>query len=179
MMPDEHGDIRPIPDPTKLTTEVLMREISRVEAGLGEAILKLKEFHELDRRRLEEVADATVKDMVNRIDCVEEIIGEKLTAVQLQFDLVERQRRESKQDNQTALDAALIAMKESLNGLGSTYTAAHSTLVSLVDDLRSRITALEALRTGGKEGSTTMYAVVGIILTVVWIAISLLAFVHR
>lgn len=180
MMPsDPSGDIRPIPDPTKLTTEMLNREITRVEKESAIEVLRLRELHELDIRRLHELADQTVRGLRDKVDCVEEIVGERLTAVKLQFDLVERQRVESKEDNTRALDAALAAMKDSHVSLGNTYNSAHGTLVARVDAIDKKITTLESMRMGSKETNTSVYAALGIILTIIWIAIAILSYVHR
>jgi hypothetical protein len=187
MDPEEPvGELIPRPDPTKLTAEALKslneaftRELARMEKQFNKAIDNLLEYHRLDLQRMEEVLTEKQSIGMGLVHNIKEVYDQKLAAVALQFDLVERQRIEIRQNNATALDAALTSMKESHAALGNTYTSSHTALVSLVDDIKGRVTALEAMRMGSKETNTGMYAALGIILTIVWIAITVLALYHR
>jgi len=177
MAPEDEslGELLPRPDPTRLTTEALMREISRVDKQFTAALDNLLEFHKLDLQRIEQVLTEKQNIGMNIVHGLREVYDEKLTAVQLQFDLIERQRVELRANTGKALDAALAANKDSLESLGHTYNTSHVALVALVDDIKSRVTALEAMRMGSKETNAGLYAVMGVILTIVWIAITILA----
>jgi len=73
----------PVPDPTVLTTQALYREVS-----------SLRELIEL------------------RIEDLSGLLDEKFLRTEQQFELVERQRVEQKNDTKNAVDAALTAQKE-------------------------------------------------------------------
>ncbi len=129
---------RPVPDPTVLTTEQLLREIARI--------------------------DQRMTDLLSGAD---EIVAEKLHSVELQFALVERQRVEQKVDTKSAVDAALIAQKEAvreqttaseraiakseaatakqIEQMATTFTTAIGGLADLVADLKDRVGRIESL----------------------------------
>ena len=83
---DDHGSVsKPQPDPTVLTTEQLLREISNAIT----------------------LVDSPVKR-------VEDVTLERLVSVEKQFTLIERQRVEQKLDTEKAVAAALSAAKEAV-----------------------------------------------------------------
>ena len=79
------ADNKPTPDPTILTTEQLLREISNV-----------KEWSK------------------SLVDSSRDITVEQFKSVETQFGLIERQRVEQKKDTKDAVDAALAAAKEAV-----------------------------------------------------------------
>lgn len=143
-----HGETPPVPDPTILTTEALLREVARVK----------------------ELVDAM-------LDGIGHVIDEKFSSVDRQLALVEQQRVEQKQDTKAAVDAALTAQKEavkeqttaseraiakseaattkSIEQLGSTFTTAFDGQRRDIDDLKERITGVEQQKKGGQEAAGT------------------------
>jgi hypothetical protein len=100
---DDEGS-RPVPDPTLLTTEALLREISHLE---------------------------------------------KL--INLRFELIERQRLESKEDNQKALDAALLTAKDSVAALAAAAELERSVILGSLGELKDRIIAVESTALGASQ----------------------------
>jgi hypothetical protein len=156
------GDWTPRPDPTVLTTAALEREIGHIKSLL-------------DRD----------------VQALEDVMGEKFTAVDKQLTLVEQQRVEQKQDTKTAVDAALLAQKEAvreqtiasersiaksetatnqqLQQLGQTFTTAFEGLRRDIDDTKQRLTVVEATKAGGQQASVGIYAFAGFILVLLTI----------
>jgi hypothetical protein len=140
----ETGDIRPIPDPTLLTTAALLREVARLEALMDE-----------------------------RMRGISSLQNEKFRRVEQQFELVEQQRVEQKSDTKAAVDAALTAQKEAvkeqtiaseraiakseaatskqLEQLGATFTTAFDGVRRDMDGIRERIGAIEQRKLGAQE----------------------------
>lgn len=91
------------PDPTVLTTEQLMREMSSVE----------REFALRQETRQREIK--ALKELVETlISALADVTAEEFRSVKTQFELIERQRVEQKSDTKAAVDAALIAQKEAV-----------------------------------------------------------------
>jgi anti-sigma-K factor RskA len=98
----------------------------------------------------------------------------------LHLELIERQRVESKADNQRELNAALVAAKENVNSFKETYDTGHSSMLVSIDALRQRVTALESAALGynatrtdqrharneGRDNLALWIAVASVILTV-------------
>lgn len=139
---------RPVPDPTILTTEQLLREVDRV-----------KEL------------------MLSEIRGIERETGQRLHAIDERFDLVERQRVEQKADTKDAVDAAFSASKEAvreqttasdraiaksetsmleqLKQLERTLTTSTDALRRDIDEVKDRATRSEGQKAGGDEVKTT------------------------
>jgi hypothetical protein len=124
---DDTGNWTPRPDPTLLTTEQLVREISHL------------------------------KDLQN-----------------LRFELIERQRLESKEDNQKALDAALLAAKDSVSSLAATYQTGNTVLITALDEVKTRLTTIESRDVGKKETTTSMMAWIGLGSSLVYITTTII-----
>jgi hypothetical protein len=159
----------PVPDPTVLTTQALLREITGVRE-LFES--QLAHRHELYQS---EIAS------LNRINV------EKFAKVEQQFELVERQRVEQKQDTKQAVDAALTAQKEAvkeqttasglaiaksetgtskqLEQLAANFQTAFSGQTVSIDDVKERITRLESAKTTEATVRTDSRAGIGL-----WVA---------
>lgn len=184
-------DWRPVPDPTALTTEALNREIDRL------------------RSSFEAARDAMHTLLSERIDAIVSLMDEKLRRVDQQFDLVERQRIEQKEDTKAAVDAALTAQKEAVKEQtiaseraiaksetattkqaeqqSNTFATAIESLRRAIDDnkdrlvvIESRVIAIEQQRIGSREtlgehreSNTALIAIVGLVLTVIIIAVSI------
>ncbi len=150
---------RPIPDPTVLTTEQLLREIGAVN----------------DRM-------AAVANVCNKnTEALEALINEKLAGVSDHFALIERQRVEQKNDakeaaaQQTDLSERAIAKSETvmstqLEQLSTTFKTEVSSLVIRMDELRDRVGRIESIKTGATQTYAGMYALAGFILVVLTIA---------
>jgi DNA repair exonuclease SbcCD ATPase subunit len=169
---DHDGDTRPIPDPTVLTTEQLIREITTLNNTL----------------QLQLTAQQVLVD-------------QRLDSVGAHLEHIESQRVEQKQDTKAAVDAALAAAKEAvkeqtsasdrainksddstseqLKQMSTTFTTAIAAVGGSIGDAKERITALESLRLGVKENLSGVYALIGLIITVAVLGLGILTFLTR
>jgi predicted GTPase len=156
-MPDDPGS-RPVPDPTVLTTEQLLREVAAVRDFV------LVQLASADRLFHTEV------------DALRELATQ-------QFLLVERQRVEQKADTKAAVDAALTAQKEAvqeqtaatdkaiqktetstgeqLKQLATNFRTEMAGLLVSLGDVKDRLVVLESLRVGAQESRAGLYAAIG------------------
>jgi hypothetical protein len=164
-MPDND---RPVPDPTVLTTEQLLREVAN-------AVLLLEA----------------------KINGLNEVTQEKLNSVDKQFALIERQRVEQKTDTATAVQAALSAAKEAvkeqtaasdksitktekatgdqLQQLTITFDTAIKGLTDILGDTKERVGKIESRKEGGLEMQRQRDVTLGQIIGIVVGSISLLS----
>lgn len=118
-------DIRPIPDPTILTTEALNREIATLRESIEiwrdgfERLLLEKDGHitstlQSETSRIDDKFEQVESEMRTRLSTLQEIIDSQLAKVSQRFELQEQQRIEQKNDTKAAVDAALTAQKEAV-----------------------------------------------------------------
>jgi cobalamin biosynthesis Mg chelatase CobN len=129
------------------------------------------------------------------IEGLEAIVAEKFRSVDQQLELVERQRVEQKKDTKDAVDAALTAQKEAvreqttaseraiakseaamtkqLEQLGETFKTAIGGLTDALADLKDRVTAIEAVKQGGREQRSDSTAMFGYIVGALGVLISI------
>ena len=104
---DAPAEWKPIPDPTVLTTEALNREIALVREYTERSLTSMQTSFEAGRDAMHDLLDA-------KIDASIALEDEKFRKVMREFDLLEKQRIEQKDDTQKAVDAALTAQKEAV-----------------------------------------------------------------
>ena len=161
--------LTPVPDPTVLTTQQLLREMAKQDASLQK---ELTAFHQL--------------------------MDEKFRSVDQQLQLVERQRVEQKSDTKAAVDAALTAQKEAvkeqttatdkaiektekgtneqLKQITINFNASMTNLQDIINDVKERLTKIESFRIGDSENksgnqATAAIAVLGASLLVSIVAV--------
>jgi tetrahydromethanopterin S-methyltransferase subunit A len=153
------ADYSPPSDPSELTTAQILRET---------AILR-------------ELLETNVTG-------VSAVVEERFSAVDKQFDLVERMRVEQKKDTKDAVDAALTAQKEAvkeqtmafglatakseaamteqLKALTATFTAGINAVTNAHNDTKDRVSRIESTRTGGSTMVASMIAGVSVLLSI-------------
>jgi hypothetical protein len=158
---------RPVPDPTVLTTEALMREVAHTR----------------------ELVDAKLVSLGGRID-------ERFRSIDEQFDLVENRRVEQKSDTKAAVDAALQAAKEAvqeqksasdlstaktesgfseqLKQLSETFSTALAGITRSIDDLKERIVTIESTKAGGQQAYTVLYLIAVVALAAASVVVAVL-----
>jgi hypothetical protein len=158
-------------DPTALTVDRVLREIGLLR---GSVALQIK--------------------------ALEELLDEKLKAVDREFALIEDRRKEQKEDTRSAVDAALIAQKEAVKGqtaasekaiekseksftsqiaaLEATLQTSIVSLTTSLQDMKDRIGRIESHTAGGKEAIIDMRAVIGLVLAAALVAIGIYAARH-
>lgn len=157
MTVDSHGGSRPVPDPTLLTTEALMREVAALK--------------ELLNLRLGSEAEARRSDIASALASVEmhsRVCGEKFVGLDRELHLKEQRRIEQKADTKLAVDAALQAAKEAfreqsassalaiaksenatneqLKQLNVTFTTALHGVDRTINDLKDRVSKVEQIQ---------------------------------
>ena len=159
MPPGEGAESPPVPDPTILTTEQLLREIAT-----------LKELF------------STSLDGHNMVNV------QRFLNVETQLNQAERQRVEQKQDTKAAVDAALAAAKEAvgksetstkeqLTQLSTTFTTAQSAMTQSVVGLTTRVERIENARTTIAEQKTDTRAGTGTMIAIGALVVGALSFV--
>jgi hypothetical protein len=173
-MADPQQDIRPIPDPTVLTTAASVR--------LEEMIRNLIST---------EITHQTV------------LFDQKLAEIRTQLRMLEGRTAEQKKDTKDALDAALAAQKEqaasqttslernigkselatserikTIEALLSTFTRVSD---DKIGDLKTRIVAIEAIKLGNVEQATgirgNMASIMSIVMAVIAVASIIIAII--
>ena len=173
-------DIRPVPDPTTLTTEASQRQSSALqnlvfaEVAHLTALIKA-DFDRVDDRFMNHVAQVD-KDRVVVADEFREQLASLRERFVDQLGALAERTNEQKLDTKAALDAALAAQKEAVaaqtasseKSIAKSETAtverikATETLLSTtsqatdskIGDLKERIVAIEARTAGIGEGVT-------------------------
>lgn len=166
-----NSETRTVPDPSTLTTDQLLREITNLRSYIDSALDNLRDYIN--------VALVTGKELTE----------EKLSSVGTQFGLVERGRVEQKNDTKAAVDAALAAAKEAvkeqttafglataksetataeqLKQLTVTFTTAINGVTAVITDTKTRVERLENFKQGNKEGITAIYAFIAFLVSLV------------
>jgi len=157
-------DRRPVPDPTVLTTQALYREVSALQELIEQSIRGTRE-----------------------------VIDQQFYKVEQQFELIERQRVESKADARAALEAAFAASKEATNKseesftkqidqLANSFADTQAAQQARVDELKERITDVDRKaeapaqqKLGAKDDRTSFYSGVSVLVSVVFLLISFIS----
>lgn len=167
---------RPIPDPTVLTTEQLLREIGNVrEVTKGELDVLRERLRGIDTATelLGESMNRVPSEVDKQISHLRELDEEKFRSIAVQFlERDTRSERESK-DNKVAVDAAFAAQKEAaskegesnqkaidksekataetLNKQADLFKSKNDALDAQIADLKDRVGRLESTKAGGLE----------------------------
>jgi cobalamin biosynthesis Mg chelatase CobN len=165
-------ELRPVPDPTVLTTEQLLREINGVITLLKTQI----------------AGDQAATNI-------------RFAQIEHEFDLVELHRIEQKADTKAAVDAALAAADRAVREQTTaseksitksetaaaeqskqqyaTFSASLKAVADTLADVKERVSRIEATRLGASEHKTegrsdlsAMISVIAIILVIVSMAVS-------
>ncbi len=140
----DDDEVKPVPDPSRLTTEQMLREVGNVERLL----------------------DA-------RLQTIEAVMDERFNSVATQLGLSEQQRLEQKADTKDRVDTAMAAAEKAVReqtissekaiGVGQQSTAEQlkqtnitlstvaDNLTGLVNDLKTRVERIENIKQGGNE----------------------------
>lgn len=144
-MMGEPGDLVPRPDPTKLTTEALLREVANLRASVEAATAALS-------ARL----DVAEQHHMRVHQGEQELRTEQHRAFTRELELFDRRVESALAGRDKALDVALIAMKEQLAALQSSNAATTEKADQLVRAelaaLNSRLTAMQERFDGKLEG---------------------------
>lgn len=145
----------PVPDPTKLTTEALQREIAGLKELFFSALAGMKEA---TGARIARIDDDIARSEVLR--------NEKFTAVSQRIELLREHRLEQKGDSDRALARSEESMRASIDSSRRELS-----------DLKDRVTSLESVRMGIKENTSNVYAMAGLLITFGLLAVGGLTYV--
>ena len=185
----DRADARPVPDPTTLTTEQLLRAMqAEREYTDGRVAMLIERLAGIDRATvlLSSLHGRVPTESQMAISHLNDLVEERFTSIATQFkERDTRQERESR-DNKVAVDAAFAAQKEAAAKQEATFAksidksegATAETISKLqdltatqfkgladkIDDSKERIVAIEGINLGNKAGvvetrSTGTYAI--------------------
>lgn len=116
----DRGDLRPIPDPTELTTAAILRELAALREVLEAQITGQREFFVaridgMDKAisLLQVITDRQPSDVDKKITNLQRLHEEKFGSVQVQFQERDVRVEQTAKDTKTAVDAALAAQEKS------------------------------------------------------------------
>jgi chromosome segregation ATPase len=107
---DGHGDWRPVPDPTALTTQQLRRELS----GLREVLTARLDGMDRATELLSETVNRTPTVIQTEISHLRELMDEQFKSIALQFSERDVRTNQAATASAQALAAALQAAKEAV-----------------------------------------------------------------
>ena len=187
----------PRPDPTVLTTDQVRREIQMLRDVLETRLAGSDKAIEL----LQASTDKFPTFVKNAVNELKELHEEKFRSIAVQF--VERDTRteQTSRDSKVAVDAALQAAKEAVgeqnksSALAIAKSEASTTkqidqitvLIQStakgtddkIDDLKTRMTAMEGVRAGGGASLAVVFSVVSALGSIVAILIALFVVLHK
>ena len=192
----------PIPDPTILTTQQIDRGLAAERDYVNAQLDVLRQrFSDTDRATqvLEETVNRLPTDVQTAVLHVRELADEKHASIAQQFHERDiRSERESR-DNKVAVEAAFAAQKEAaheqnksntlaidkserataetLNKQADLFRSATDALHAQIADLKERVAQAEAIKAGGQENRSNLYATIGVSVTLILAALSVVGFV--
>lgn len=171
-----HGDWRPIPDPTILTTEAQDRGLRAARDYVDGQVQILKQRLEgIDRatKLLNETVNRTPTQIQTEIAHVRELDDVKFESIDQQFRERDIRSEREARDNKVAVDAAFAAQKEAaarqdesnakaidksekattetISKLNDLLGALDRAIADKIDDLKARVTIIESARLTSRE----------------------------
>lgn len=196
-------EVIPNPDPSKLTTEQLLRVSTSSEAVFG---ARLEGVRQAFASRLDGMDKAIelIQRTVDRSPSIAELnakFEEKFNSIQTQFAERDTRTEQTSKDSKVAVDAALQAAKEAvgeqnkssalaiakseaattkqIEQMGALFTTTTGGLSDKIDDLKDRVTAAEANKKGGHDVWGYVFGGVGLLFGVVVGIIAIVTFLER
>ncbi len=152
--------VKPDPDPTTLTTEQMLREVSNLDALVSSRMTGLRELIEsqltrAERQRVEQKADTKVAVDAALLAAKEAVSAALLAAKEAV--------REQTIASERAIAKSEAATSEQLKQLASTFTTMAAGMTTNHDDLKERVGKIEAIKLGAAESRTEHSTSVGLI----------------
>ena len=179
-------ELRPVPDPTVLTTQ-----------QLTVAILNLKELFESRMSAMDKAVEL-LQQTANRSPTVNEVYmqhEERFKSIAVQFAERDIRTEQTSRDSKVAVDAALQAAKEAVGEQNKSSALAiakseaattkqmdqiaviiqttNSGVNDKIDDIKDRITSIESKKTGSSEMLAFVFGGIGVIVGVVGVVLAL------
>ena len=167
----EQRDTRPVPDPTVLTTQQLIREIALSREIIETRLTASDKAIELYQKINDKIPDIIIASVLR----LQELHEEKFKSIQIQFLERDVRAEQTSRDSKVAVDAALQAAKEAvgeqnkssalaiaksetstnkqIDGINALVASATAGLNDKIDDIKGRITSIE----GASKGSSALW----------------------
>jgi L-lactate utilization protein LutC len=136
-------DIRPVPDPTVLTTAASVRLEETMRDLIQSEITHQRELFEMQLRMLETRTAEQKKDTKDALDAALAAAKEQVSTQNLSFE--------------KSITKSETATTERIKALETLLGASTKATDDKTDDLKSRIVAIEAVKLGVSEGTTTVH----------------------
>lgn len=154
---------RPVPDPTTLTTEQLMRATANLKELLAQ---KIDDNHDLYMDKFRAGEEYRIELKTDTKDAVDAALSAAKEAV-----------RENNDAFTTATNKTEKAFTDQLAQLTLTFTTGIKSVSDKVDDVKQRVAKVEASRLGSSEGMNAVRSNATAVLVAVGVGVSLLALV--
>lgn len=132
-------DLKPRPDPSRLTTEQLLREISNLKEKFSDELRHLQEIHNLGlesvARRLEAIATRTLEQKTDTKEALYQALQAAKDAVTLQTESFAMATAKSETGTNKQIEALALAVQR----LGEQFD-------EKIADIKSRLDKLEATK---------------------------------
>lgn len=178
------GDIRPVPDPTILTTEQLRREL----ASLREILQARLDGMDRATALLSETVNRTPTVIQTEISHLRELMEEKFGSIAQQFRERDVRTEQAAKAGKEALDAALLAAKELVTQQNEAnrgeaakteqnFTKQIDAQAARIDELKERIDRGEGSDAGASVSRTERRLDTGQVLQAAIVAVAVLTFI--
>jgi len=192
-------DWRPVPDPTVLTTDQILRAVqSERDYVDGQIAVLVERLGGIDRatKLLDETVHRVPTDIQKEIAHLTGLVDEKFRSIDVQFSERDTRSERESRDNKVAVDAAFAAQKEAaakqdesnakaidkseaattetINKLNELFRSDSKSLADKIDDLKARLTAVESIRIGGIQSESERHASIGSTTAILMVVIGVL-----
>jgi len=179
-----HGDFRPVPDPTVLTTAQLLRELG----ALRELLETRLDAMDLATSLLSETVNRTPTVIQTEIAHLRELDAEKFAGITLQFAERDVRTEQAAKAGKEALDAALLSAKELVAQQNEAnrgeaakteqnFTKQIDAQAARIDELKERIDRGEGSTQGSAVSRTERRLDIGQVIAVISVIVAVLAVV--
>jgi hypothetical protein len=183
-VPAASTEVRPVPDPTILTTLQLHREILGLREVIETRLAGMDKAIEL----IQSAADKVPSKMDVAIQQLRELQDEKFTSIAIQFRERDTRTEQTSRDSKVAVDAALQAAKEAvgeqnksnalaiskseatftkqIDQLGILINTMTTGLNDKIDDIKTRLSLIEGQRKGTGDAWGYIVGIGGLIVAI-------------
>ncbi len=156
------GDSRPVPDPTLLTTQQLLREM----ANLKEVIFT--RLDGMDRAMIvfTEAITRVPTDVDKQVGHLKELHDEKFDGIQRQFHERDIRFTQADRDSKLAIDAAFQSSDRAITKSEIATNKQLDALDGKISDLKDRLLLIEGRGSGMQASWLIIVAVIGVLGTV-------------
>ena len=191
------SDVRPIPDPTVMTTQALEREIS----ALREIIEHRMDGSDRVVALLKEGLDGRQEDIDAAVGHLQTLHEEKFKSVQTQFTERDVRTEQTAKDSKVAVDAALQAAKEAVGKqqeasdraiaknegattkqidlISGQIGALGKSMDDKISDLKDRVNLIDGKTTGHKDTKDDYRSLAALVISAVVAVGGLVAFLYH